>query len=79
VREPGNVHDANAVMMCAPDSSAALGYVQKGRAGPVARRMDAGEDMAAISMRGPGRGCDDEAAFVLIGSRADLAAMRAAF
>jgi hypothetical protein len=37
--------------------------------------MDAGEDMAAVSMRGSGAGRDDDSTFVLVGSRADLTAM----
>jgi hypothetical protein len=75
VREPENPHDKNAVAMCAPGSRIAFAYVQRGRAPAVARRMDAGEDMAAVSMRGPGRGRDDDSTFVLIGSRPDLTAM----
>lgn len=75
VREPDNPHDPNAVAMCAPGSRVAFAYVQRGRAPAVAKRMDAGEQMAAVSMRGPGRGHDDESTFVLIGSRTDLEAM----
>lgn len=61
--------------MWAPGARSCFGHVQKGRAAAVARRIDAGEDMAAVSMRGPGRGRDDDTAFVLIGSRADLTEM----
>jgi hypothetical protein len=75
VREPENPHDRNAVAMCAPGSRVVFAYVQRGRAPAVARRMDSGEDMAAVSMRGPGAGRDDGSAFVLVGSRADLTAM----
>jgi hypothetical protein len=39
--------------------------------------MDAGEDMAGVTIWGPGRGSDDRSALVLIGSRADLEAMLA--
>lgn len=53
VREPGNSHDANAVMMYAPGTRTPFAYVQRGRAGAVARRIDVGEDLAAVSMRGP--------------------------
>jgi hypothetical protein len=76
-REPENPHDKNAVAMYAPGARSAFAYVQRGRAPAVARRMDAGEDMAGVSMRGPGRGRDDETTVVLIGSRADLRAMLA--
>lgn len=74
-REPNNPHDKNAVAMHAPGAHSAFAYVQRGRASAVARRIDAGEEMAGVSMRGPGRGRDDEIAFVLIGSRDDLVAM----
>lgn len=75
VREPENPHDRNAVAMCSPGSRLAFAYVQRGRAAAVARRLDAGEDMAAVSMRGPGRGRDDDSTFVLVGNRSDLKAM----
>jgi hypothetical protein len=75
VREPENRHDKNAVAMCAPGSRVAFAYVQRGRAAAVARRLDAGEDMAAVSMRGPGEGRDDDSTFVLVGNRSDLTAM----
>lgn len=77
VRQPDNPHDANAIAMCAPGSTVRFAHVQKGRAPAIARRMDAGEDMAAVSLRGPGRGQDDGTAFVIIGARADLEAMLA--
>ena len=75
VREPDNPHDRNAIAMCAPGSKVGFGHVQKGRAPAIARRMDSGEDMAAVSLRGPGRGNGDDTAFVIIGARADLTAM----
>lgn len=75
-REPDNLHDANAVALYAPGARALFGYVQKGRAPVIARRMDAGESMAGVSLRGPGPCRDDDSAFVLIGSAADLAAMQ---
>jgi len=37
--------------------------------------MDASEQLAGISMRGPKAGRKDETAFILLGSIADLAAM----
>lgn len=74
-REPQNSHDKNAVAMRAPGSSRTIGYVQRGRAPAVAKRMDAGEDLAAVSMRGPGRGRGDDTTLVIIGSRTDLTTM----
>lgn len=75
VRDPDNEHDRNAVAICPPGSSQPFAYVQKARAAAIARRMDQGEDMAAISLRGPGPGSTHETAFLLIGSRSDLEAM----
>ncbi|MDP3969097.1 MAG: HIRAN domain-containing protein [Nocardioides sp.] len=75
-REPDNPHDGNAVALYAPGAREPFGYVQKGRAPAVARRMDAGENMAGVSLRGPGPRRDDDTAFVLVGSAADLAALR---
>ena len=75
VRQPENPHDANAVAMCAPGNSDPFGFVQSGRAATIARRMDSGEDLVGVSMRGPAGGRDDDTTFVLIGSRADLDAM----
>lgn len=74
-REPGNRHDPNAVALYAPRASSPFADVQRGRAAAAARRLDAGECMAAVSMRRPGHGSDDESAFLLIGSEADLAAL----
>lgn len=76
-REPDNPNDPNAVAMCAPGSRVPFGYVGRGRAASVARRIDAGEDMAGVTIWGPEPGSDDRSALVLIGSRADLAAMLA--
>jgi hypothetical protein len=76
-REPDNPHDKNAVALYAPGARAPFGYVQRGRAPAIARRMDAGEHMAGVSLRGPGRGRDDDSAFLLLGSAADLAALLA--
>jgi hypothetical protein len=74
-REPDNPHDRNAVAMCAPGSRVPFGYVGRGRAPSLARRMDSGEDMAGVTIWGPGRGSDDRSTLVLIGSRADLRVM----
>lgn len=71
-RQPDNEHDRNAVAMHAPGAVAHFAFVQRGRAPAVARRIDAGEDMAAVSMRGVGKGRTDGTSWLLIGSRADL-------
>lgn len=74
-REPHNEHDKNAVALYVPGARAPFGYVQRGRAPALARRMDAGEEMAAVCLHGPGPRQEDGSAFVLIGSSADIAAM----
>lgn len=85
-REPTNLYDRNAVALHAPGIERRFGYVQREKARAVARLMDSGTDVAAISMRGPGPEpappapleADAEylgSAFVLIGSRADLVHM----
>lgn len=74
-REPENAYDPNAVAMHLAESTARFGYVSRGRAPAVARRMDAGEDIAGVTIWGPSGGDDDRSTLVLIGSRADLRAM----
>lgn len=71
-REPDNSHDRNAVALYAPSARDPFGYVQRGRAAAIARRMDAREKMAGVSLRGPGPRRDDDTAFLLLGSAADL-------
>lgn len=74
--EPDNPHDRNAVALHAPGDSRKLGFVQRGRAPAVARRIREGEDMAALSMFGPGpRSDDDESSLLLVGHTLDLAWM----
>lgn len=75
VPEPDNPHDKNAIAMCAPGSKVGFAHVQRGRAPAIAKRIDAGEDLATVSLRGPGRGKGDDTAFFIIGARAHLAAM----
>lgn len=60
-RDPTNEHDPNAVGMIG--NRGRFAWVQRGRAAAVARRIDAGDDLAAVSLR--------EGLF-LIGARSDL-------
>lgn len=60
-RDPENEHDPNAVKMMG--TRGMFGWVQRGRTPAVARRMDAGEDFAAVCLR---------EGFFLVGARADL-------
>lgn len=67
-REPDNPHDKNAVAMYAPGARSKFGYVQKGRAATLAKRMASGADMAGVSLNAEG-------SWILIGSRSDLELM----
>lgn len=63
VREPANPHDRNAIAIQAeaPDGvNRTVGYVNKGLASQLAKRIDAGEQVAARFIRGsrPGHGAD---------------------
>ncbi len=73
-RESDNPHDPNAVALHAPGARKPFGYVQAARAVSVAKRLDSGEALGGISLRGQGRGGDDSA-HLLIGSLADLVAL----
>jgi hypothetical protein len=71
-REPANPYDRNAVALYAPGATRLFGYVQRGRAPAIARRMDSGEAMEGVCLRGPGKGDDEASALLLLGSEADL-------
>lgn len=60
-RDPTNEHDPNAVEMLG--SRGRFAWVQRGRTPAVARRMDAGEDFAAVCLRD---------GLYLVGARSDL-------
>lgn len=51
-REPWNEHDPNAIAVYAERARALAGYVNKQNAKRLAKRIDAGESLKAISMRG---------------------------
>lgn len=73
--EPDNPHGRHAVAVLAPGRSAALGYVQRGRSRAVFDRLQAGEALGAICLRGSAPGREDWAAHILIGADTDLEAM----
>lgn len=73
-REPDNPHDRNAVALYAPGARKPFGYVQAARAASIAKRLDSGEALGGLSLRGQGRGGDDSAHLV-IGSLTDLVAL----
>lgn len=73
--EPDNPHGRHAVAVLAPGRSAALGYVQRGRSRAVFDRLQEGEGLGAICLRGSAPGREDWAAHILIGADTDLEAM----
>lgn len=73
--EPDSAHDRNSVAMHEPGARMPFAYVQRGKAPSVSRRLLAGDDLVGVALWGPGRGKDDNSAFVLIGTRVDLDAM----
>lgn len=74
-RETDNPHDGHAVGLLAPGARRPFAYVQRGRAPAIAKRMDSGDDMAAVSLRGPGPRETEGVTLLLVGSRSDLKAM----
>lgn len=70
VREPDNKHDPNAIAIYAEGARNKAGYVPASRAKALARLLDAGADLVAISVRGSGRGTDGTVPHILICERA---------
>jgi hypothetical protein len=56
VREPGNVYDANAVAVRVQASEHTAGYVNKAMAVRLAKLLDEGDDLMAISLAGDAAG-----------------------
>lgn len=73
VREPENEYDPNAVGVQAQDREGVAGYVNKGRAKFLARRIDAGEQYAAASTNGTPAGQAAERIAVVV-ARPDVLA-----
>jgi len=74
-REPDNTHDRNAVALHAPGSRNRFAFVQRGKAASLAKRLDAGEALGGVCLRGPGPSRDDGTAFLVIGSLRDPLAL----
>lgn len=68
-REPRNEHDPNAVAVYAEGAKSKAGYVNRQNAARLARLIDAGEDIAAISIRGAGPGADGAVPVILAARR----------
>lgn len=58
VRKPDNPHDPNAIAVYAAGARDLAGYVPRGYAKRLAKLLDAGADMVAVSTRGGGPGYD---------------------
>jgi hypothetical protein len=69
VREPSNKFDSNAVAVYAWRGRAPVGYVNKQNAKRLAPVMDAGTDMVAVTLRGPGPGDTGLVPYVLVTER----------
>jgi len=69
VREPRNEHDPNAVVVYAEGANSKAGYVNRQNAARLARLIDAGEDIAAISTRGVGPGGEGPVPVILAARR----------
>lgn len=76
VREPDNEHDPNAIGVYAAGAERPAGYVNKLNARRLAKRLDAGENLAAISVRGDRPGVDTIAPWVLVAAPDVLAHLR---
>lgn len=70
VRDPANPHDPNAIAIYADGARNRAGYVPAARAKILARLLDGGADLVAISVRGSGRGTDGTVPRILICERA---------
>lgn len=66
VREPDNPYDTNAVAVYAETGRRVVGYVPKGQARRLAKLMDAGTALVAVSVRGSGAGSDGARPHVLV-------------
>lgn len=73
VREPDNEHDPNAIAVYAPGADQPAGYVNKLNSKRLAKRLEAGDELAAISVRGTRPGEIGPAPWVLVAAPAILA------
>lgn len=69
VREPNNEHDPNAIAIYAERARRRSGYVPRGTAKRLAKLIDGGVDLVAISLRGAGTGTEGVNPQILICER----------
>lgn len=72
VREPDNEHDPNAVAVRSVRGGHLAGYVNQQNAARIAKRLDAGEELEAVTLRGGGVG-NEETPWVLVATPAVMA------
>lgn len=73
VREPDNEYDPDAVAIYAGRARSKSGYVNKANAKRIAKRLDAGDDLVAISTRGDGPGQIGLIPYVMVAERRVMA------
>jgi len=76
VREPDNEFDPNAIAIHPNRGRSPIGYVNKQNAARLAKRLDAGEALVAITLSGSPAGADDQPVTVLVASPTSLAHLR---
>lgn len=65
-RDPDNEHDPNAVAVMDSSTSHQIGWVNKGHAKRLAKRMDGGETLTVLSLRGSPSGKNGDPVVVLV-------------
>lgn len=76
VREPNNEHDPNAIAVHATGAAKRGGYVNKMNAKRIASRLDRGEELSAISLRGDRPGKEELRPVILVAAPPVLAHLR---
>ena len=79
VREPNNEHDPNAVAVRSVRGGHLAGYVNQQNAARrgIAKRLDAGEELEAVTLRGGGGGAgNDDTPWVLVATPPVMAHLR---
>lgn len=76
VREPENEFDANAIALYATRGDAPVGYVNKQNAARIAKILDSGGELVAITLSGSPKGRDGDPVGVLVTTPALLAHLR---
>lgn len=73
LREPENSYDSNAVAIFSERARKPAGYANRQNAARIAKRLDAGEELAAIALRGSRAGAECDAPVILVAAPEVLA------